>query len=91
MIPWLSQGLTQVWLRFVVTFVIFGWLIYIAWAENRNYRNIAAQTNQQFNILRDDHRRAEAAMKALAAQVLRNTQTTSKSIEIIKQLPEESK
>jgi hypothetical protein len=89
MIPWLSQGLTQVWLRFVVTFVIFGWLIYIAWAENRNYRNITARVTQQFNVLRDDHRRAETAIQALAAQVMRNTQTTTKSMEIIKQLPDD--
>lgn len=91
MITWLSQGITQVWLRLLTTLVIFGWLIWIAWTENRNYRRITDRVTQQFAVLKDDHNRAEVAMRALAAQVLRNTLATSKSTEAVKKLPEELK
>lgn len=88
MIPWLARGMTNIWLRVVVTVFIFGWLIYIAWRENRNYRIMTVMVTRQFEVLRADHARAEGAIKMLAEQVLRNTQVTKKSSEIIQDLPD---
>jgi heme/copper-type cytochrome/quinol oxidase subunit 2 len=84
MIPWLARGMTNTWLRVAVTLFIFGWLIYIAWRENRHYRDMSVIVTRQFEVLRADHARAEFALKALAGQV-------SKSTEAVKKLPDELK
>jgi hypothetical protein len=91
MIPWISGDGRNVWLRFVVSILLFGWMVYIAWSAHRDYRNMADSISKNVILLREDHARAEIAIKTLAAQVLHNTQETRKSTEVIKQLPEEIK
>jgi hypothetical protein len=73
MITWLSRDITAKWLRVIVTGVIFSWLIWIAWWENRHYRNMTVLITQQFETLRDDHVRAQALLRMLAEQVFKGT------------------
>lgn len=88
MITWLSERLQNPWARFAVSIFIFGWLIWIAWIENRHYRNMSSMVAKQFAELKNDHARAEIAMKLLASQVLKNTQETHQSTEAVRNLPD---
>ena len=88
MITWLVGSVRSLWLRLIVSLLIVAWLIYIAWSENRHYRRISRVVTQQYNVLHDDHLRAETAMKLLASQVLRNSQETHQSTQAIKDLPD---
>lgn len=84
MITWLSKNVTNVWLRMAITLLIFGWLIFIAWVENRHYRNMTAIITQQYAELHADHVRAETAVRLLAGQVLKNSMETHQSTEAVK-------
>jgi hypothetical protein len=88
MITWLGSDLKNIWLRLVVTTFLFGWLIFIAWKENRNYRNITVMVTRQYESLKADHVRAEVAVRLLADQVLKNSLATSKSTEAVKKTTE---
>jgi hypothetical protein len=88
MITWLSRDITAKWLRVIVSGVIFSWLIWIAWWENRHYRNMTVLITQQFETLHVDHLRAEAAMKMLAEQVFKSTEAVKKSTHVIEDLPD---
>jgi hypothetical protein len=91
MIKWLSEPVQNLWIRVVVSALLlglFGWLAYMAWVAHRDFRIMTQTTTHQFDVLRADHLRAEAAMKTLASQVLSNTQATSKSTEAVKKTTE---
>jgi hypothetical protein len=88
MITWLTRDIASKWLRVIISGVIFAWLIWIAFWENRHYRNMTVMFTQQFETLHNDHARAEAAMKLLAEQVFKSTQAVKKSTQVIEELPD---
>jgi hypothetical protein len=90
-ITWLTRDVTSRWLRVIITGVIFSWLIWIAWWENRHYRNMTVLITRQFETLRDDHVRAQAALKLLAEQVFKSAEAVKKSTQVIEELPDGTK